>query len=273
MIKMVKKGLFILLIVLFATSCGEYQKLLKSPDPDVKYNAAVAYFEKRDFVRAQTLFDDVATYYKGTERSQDVLNYLARCYVGQEDYTSAIEYYNAYLRNFPKGRYIIETRYMIGHCYYLSSPDARLDQTETKKGIENLTLFTELYPESPYASKAHEELAELYNKLAHKEMLSAQLYYNLGTYLGNNYESCVIVAKNALKNYPGNQYREDLNWLILQAYYQIYLNSVEEKRNERLRDADDECYNFLTEFPDSKYRKAAEKIQKEIAAKTKKLNM
>ncbi len=271
MVKMVKKGLFILLVIFIVTSCGEYQRLLKSTDPELKYNAAVAYFEKRDFMRAQTLFDDVVTYYKGTERSQDVLNYLARCYVGQKDYGSAIEYYDAYLRNFPKGRYIIETRYMIGHCYYLSSPDARLDQTETKKGIENLTLFTELYPESPYAAQAREELEELYDKLAEKEVLSAQLYYNLGTYLGNNYESCVIVARNALKKYPGNQYRGELNWLVLQASYQIYLNSVEEKKAERLRDAEDECYNFITEFPDSKYRKAAEKIQKDIITQTKKL--
>ncbi len=261
---MTKKGLIILLMAVLATSCSEYQKLLKSTDPELKYQKAIEYFGKEDYVRAQTLFDDVTTYYKGTERSQDVLNYLARCYVGQKDYATAAEYYQAYLRNYPKGRYIVETRYMIGHCYYLDSPDARLDQAETKKAIEFLSQFIDLYPESPYIQQAQKELEEMYDKLAQKEYLSAKLYYNLGTYLGNNYESCVIVANNALKDYPGNSYREELSWLILQAKYQILLNSVDEKREERIRDVDDECYNFLTEFPDTKHRKAAEKISKEI---------
>ncbi len=266
---MTKKGLIILLISMLAISCGEYQKLLKSTDPELKYNKAIEYFNKKDFVRAQTLLDEVTAYYKGTERSQDVLNYLARCYVGQEDYATAAEYYQAYLRNYPKGRYIVEARYMIGHCYYLDSPDARLDQAETKKAIEYLSQFIDLYPESPYIAEAQKELEEMYDKLAQKEYLSAQLYYNLGTYLGNNYASCIIVAKNALKNYPGNSYREELSWLIVQAKYQEVLNSVEEKKAERIRDVEDECYNFLTEFPDTKHKKAAEKIQKEITKHTK----
>ncbi len=247
-------------MAVLCVSCGEYQKLLKSTDPELKYQKGIEYFNKRDFVRAQTLFDDVSSYYKGTERSQDVLNYLARCYFGQEDYSTAADYYMAYLRNYPKGRYIVETRYMIGHCYYLNSPDARLDQAETKEAIKYLSEFMDLYPESSYVERAMKELEEMYDKLAQKEYLSAKLYYNLGSYLGNNYESCVIVATNALRNYPGNSYREELNWLILQAKYEMVKLSVEEKKEERIRDAEDEYYNFVTEFPDSKHQKAAERI-------------
>ncbi len=262
--KMTKKGLLILSILFALTSCGEYQKLLKVNDPEVKYNAAVSYFNEKEFVKAQTLFDDITTYYKGTDRSQDVINYLARCYVGQEDYTSAIEYYQVYMRNYPKGRYAIEAQFMIGHCYYLSSPDARLDQHETKEAIKYLTQFMELYPDNPHIARATRELEEMYNKLAEKELHSAKLYYNLGTYLGNNYTSCIIVAKNALKKYPGNIYREELNWLIIQSKYQEFINSVAEKKQERKREAQDECYNFLTEFPNSKYQKAAEKILQNV---------
>ncbi len=269
---MTKKSLIILLITTIMISCSEYQKLLKSTDPEHKYQKAIEYFEKGDFVRAQTLLDDVTTYYKGTERSQDVLNYLARCYVGQENYNTAAEYYQAYLRNYPKGRYIVEARYMIGHCFYLESPDARLDQNETKQAIEYLTQFIDLYPESAYINQAQKELEEMYDKLAEKEYLSAKLYYNLGTYLGNNYESCVIVAKNALKNYPGNAFREELAWLILQAKYQIFLNSVEDKQEERLREVEEESYNFLVEYPDTKHKKAAEKIQKDILKRLEQLS-
>ena len=196
-----KKGLFILLIAVLLTSCGEYQRLLKSHDPEEKYQAALMYFNNKQYIRAQTLLDDVSSYYRGTERSEDVLAY---------------------------------------------------------------TVFVELYPESPYAEQAYKEMSEMYDKLAYKELLNAKLYYNLGSYLGNNYLSCEIVCKNALKNFPSNKYQEDFSWLILQSKYQEMVNSFEEKLPERARDAQDEYYNFVTEFPNSKHRKEADKMQDKI---------
>jgi len=257
---MQKKGLFILLVLVLLTSCGEYQRLLKSRDPEEKYQAALMYFNNKQYVKAQTLLDDVTAYYRGTERSEDVLAYLARCYMGQKAYSSATEYYSAYVRNYPKGKYATEAYFQVGHSQYLESPDARLDQEITRKAIEAFTLFVELFPESPYAEQAYKEMSEMYDKLALKELKSAQLYYNLGTYLGNNYLSCEIVCKNALKNYPSNAYQEAFNWLILQSKYEQMLNSFEDKKEERARDAQDEYYNFTTEFPNSKHRKEAEKM-------------
>ena len=242
------------------TGCGDYQRLLKSRDPEEKYQAALMYFNNKQYVRAQTLLDDVTSYYKGTERSEDVLAYLARCYMGQKSYESATSYYQAYVRNYPKGKYATEAYFQVGHCQYLDSPDARLDQDITKKAIEAFNTFVELYPESPYAEQAYSEMSEMYDKLALKELHSAKLYYNLGTYLGNNYLSCEIVAKNALKNYPSNKYMEDFSWLVMQSKYQQMIHSVEEKKMDRARDAQDEYYNFITEYPDSKHRKDAEKM-------------
>ena len=268
-IKMRRKGLFILLLIVVLTGCGDYQRLLKSRDPEEKYQAALMYFNNKQYVKAQTLLDDVSSYYKGTERSEDVLAYLARCYMGQKNYESATDYYQAYIRNYPKGKYATEAYFQIGHCQYLNSPDARLDQTITKNAIEAFQTFVELYPDSPYATQAYEEMSELFDKLAYKELKSAQLYYNLGSYLGNNYLSCEIVSKNALKNYPSNKYQEDFNWLIMQSKYQQMVHSFEEKKMERARDAQDEYYNFVTEFPDSKHRKEAEKMLQNIRKITK----
>ena len=266
---MQKKGLFILLLLVVLTGCGDYQRLLKSRDPEEKYQAALMYFNNKQYVKAQTLLDDVSTYYKGTERSEDILAYLARCYMGQKSYESATDYYKAYIRNYPKGKYATEAYFQVGHCQYLDSPDARLDQDITKKAIEAFQTFVELYPESPYAEQAYTEMSELYDKLAYKELYSAKLYYNLGSYLGNNYLSCEIVSKNALKNYPSNKYQEDFNWLILQSKYQQMVNSYEDKKAERARDAQDEYYNFTTEFPDSKHRKEADKMLNNIKKITK----
>ncbi len=146
----------------------------------------------------------------------------------------------------------------------MDSPDARLDQDQTKKAITAYTVFTERYPESQYVTQAYDEMAELTDKLAEKELLSAQLYYNMGTYLGNNYLAAETVAKNAIKKYPNNSHMEALSWIILQAKYQQMVLSISEMQSERARDAQDEYYSFITEYPNSKHLQAAHNIGKSI---------
>ncbi len=250
--------------LLLLAGCSNYQKVLKSKDPDYKYQMALEYFNQEQYVRSQTLLEDVSMYYKGTERAQEVLIYLGRSYLGQKVYSSAAEYYQTYLRNYPKGRYNVEARFQVGHCYYLDSPDARLDQAITLQAIAAFQQFIELHPESPYAEQAYTEMGEMYDKLAYKEYLNAKLYYNLGTYLGNNYLSCEITAKNALKTYPSNKYQEELSLLVFEAKYQQMANSVLEKKEERAREAEDEYYSFKTEYPDSKHMNAVERMYKDI---------
>jgi outer membrane protein assembly factor BamD len=260
---MKKTPFFFLILVLTLFSCSEYQKLLKSDDAELKYTKAVEYFDKGDFMRASTLFDAIATYYKGTERSETVLNYMAKSYMGQKDYFSASEYYKTYVKTYPKGKYVIESKYMIGYCYYLDSPDARLDQTSTYKAIGAFQEFVDVYPESERVSQANKLLEELNNKLAYKAYINAKLYYNLGNYLGNNYESAVITAQNALKTFPSTSYREELLMLILDSKYEQAIQSIEEKKLERFRNTIDEYYNYINEFPAGKYRKQADRILSE----------
>lgn len=259
-----KKYLGFVWFVCLFSACGEYQKLLKSNDPELKYAKAIEYFNKNDYMRAQSLLDEVAQYYKGTARAEDVLNYLSKSYMGQKDYYSAGEYYQAYCRNYPKGRFAEEAFFMVGYCSYLESDDARLDQAATYEAIDALQHFIDKYPESEKVAEAYKLLDELNDKLAYKELLSARLYYNLGTYRGNNYEAAVIVANNALRKYPLTTHREELSFLVFAAMYKQSTLSVEEKKEERYREAQDEYYSYKNEFPDGKHRKEADRLLKEI---------
>lgn len=113
--------------------------------------------------------------------------------------------------------------------------------------------------------QAQNRLFELQDKLVIKELHSAQLYYDLGPYFGNcfnggnNYEACVITAENALKDYPFTSKREDFSLLIMKSKFELAKQSVNEKKMERYQNAEDECYGFINEYPDSKNRALAEK--------------
>lgn len=261
---MCKKLFGLLLVACVFSACGEYQKLLKSNDPELKYTKAVEYYNKKDYMRAQSLLDEVAQYYKGTDRAEDVLNYLAKSYIGQKDPISAGDYYSAYCRNYPKGRYAEEAFFMVGYCDYLQSDDARLDQTPTYNALKNLQKYIDRFPEGERVAEAYRLMDELNDKLAYKEFLSAKLYYNLGTYRGNNYEAAVIVANNALRKYPLTTYREELAFLVLASMYKQATLSVQDKQEERYREAQDEYYSYKNEFPDGKHRKEADRLHKEI---------
>ena len=125
--------------------------------------------------------------------------------------------------------------------------------------------FIDYFPESSYKERAQKRMYELQDKLILKEYLSAKLYYNLGDYFGNclyggsNYEACIVTSENTLKTYPFTSMREDFAILILKSKFELAQRSVEEKRIDRYREAEDECYAFINEFPESNERPTAEK--------------
>lgn len=258
-----KKNIFIVALLAAAlglTSCGEYNKLLKSTDYEYKYEAAKSYFAKGQYNRAATLLNELIAILKGTDKAEESLYMLGMCYYNEQDYQTAAQTFIQYYQVYPRGTYTELSRFHAGKALFLDTPEPRLDQSSTYKAIDELQMFMEYYPQSAKHQEAQQMIFELQDKLVMKEYLSAKLYYNLGNYMGNNYQSCVITAQNALKDYPYTNLREDLSILILRAKYELAVYSVEERKQERYREAVDEYYAFKNEFPESRYLKEAERI-------------
>ena len=253
----------ILVLSVMAAGCSDYYRLQKSTDPDEKYAAAKNYFQEKKYLRCSTLLEDIISYYRNTPQAEEMLYLLSESYIGQKDYYSASEYYQAYLRNYPRGEYAEEARFRVGYCYYWNSPDARLDQTATKKAIAAFTEYLSLYPTSDRADEARRYMEEMTDKLAYKGYLNAKLYYNLGLYGGNNYRASVITAENTLKEYPDTKYKDDLYFIILQSKYKEASLSVDSKRRERYSEVIDEYYRYANEFSDGKHIREANRILKE----------
>ena len=235
------------------SSCGEYNKLLKSQDPELKYSYAKKYFNQKKYVKSASLLEEVIQYYRGRTEAEESLYLLAQSYYGQKDYVTASEYFKSYWNTYPKGEFAELSRYYSAYGLYLDSPDPRLDQTQTYESISQFLMYLEYFPQSERAKDAQNILFELQEKLAHKEYLAAKLYFNLGTYLGNNYGACVITADNALKSYPDTQFREELVFLKISAKHELAIVSIDERLQGRYREVVDEYYNYMNEFPEGKY--------------------
>ena len=80
-----KKNIIItLLAATVLSSCGEYNKLLKSTDYEYKYEAAKNYFAKGQYNRSATLLNELITILKGGDKAEESLYMLAMSYYNQK---------------------------------------------------------------------------------------------------------------------------------------------------------------------------------------------
>ena len=262
------------------TSCGEYNKVLKSTDYEYKYEAAKSYFGKGQNTKAAAILEELITILKGTDKAEESLYMLGMTYYNQGDFITASHYFSTYYNTYPRGTYTEQARFYSGKALFLDTPEPRLDQSSTYKAIQELQMFMEYFPASNRHQEAQQMIFDLQDKLVIKDYMAARLYYDLGSYTGNssysttgnNYLACIVTAQNALKDYPYTKLREDISILLLRAKYDMAKESVEEKKEERMRDAIDEYYAFKNEFPESKYIKEVENIYKDAKKYVKEIN-
>lgn len=252
-------------ILLFSSCAQEFNKVYKSNNYPYKYEFAKECFANGKYTRAITLLTDLIAVEKGTDNAEESLYMLGMASYCSKDYEGAAQAFKRYYQSYPRGQFAEMAHFYEGQAIYESTPEPRLDQSMTITAISAFQTFLDLYPDSKLKKVAQQRLFELQDKLVTKEYASAKLYYDLGSYFGNctsggnNYQACIITAQNALKDYPYSNKREDFSLLIMKSKFELAQQSVDEKKFERYQDAEDECYGFLNEYPDSKEKETAEK--------------
>lgn len=240
---------FLLLIVSFLlSSCGEFNKVVKSTDYEYKFKKAVEYYNANDYKHAISLFQDLVYIYRGTSKGDELYYYYAKSSFADLDYEMATHYFRNIYEQYPRSRYAEEAQFMVGLCYYKDSPKPQLDQEISRKAIDAFQLFINLYPYSSRVDEATILIDELNEKIVYKSFLNARLYYDMGYF-----KSAVIALNNSLIDFPNTKYREELKYSLFKSKYFLAVNSVEEKKRDRLNDCSDEYYTFVDEFPESKY--------------------
>jgi len=263
----VKNIVYIFLCAFLLSSCSEYSKMLKSHDLEARYDYAKQLYEKKKYSKALPFFESSVQMYKGTALAEEALYLLAQCSYETKDYYSASQYFLTYCSTYPKGEFAEFSRYYAAYALYMSSPDVRLDQSDTRKAILELNNFLEYYPQSEKKDDALKYLYELQEKLSQKELLAVKLYYNLGNYMGNNYLSSIITAQNALRDYPYTEEREEFMYYIVASRYEMALMSVPSKVQLRYREVVDDYFSYKNEYPEGKYIKQATRFYEYVKAR------
>jgi len=240
-------------------SCSQYQKLVKSSDNELKYTKALEYYEKGDYLKSQQLFEQIQAFFKGTDKAEKISYYNAYCYYKQKDYILAGYYFRAFSTNFSTSTYAEEALYLSAYCSYLDSPRSSLDQTSTSEAISSLQIFINQYPKSERVADCNKLIDELRAKLEKKDIEIALLYYKM-----SDYKASIVSLTNVLKDYPDTKSKELILYSILDAKYQYAVNSIYDKKKERLGQAMDSFDELIAGFPVGDYSDEALAIKKNI---------
>ena len=239
-------------IILF-TSCSHFSKVLKSNDYDYKLRVADKYFADKDYGHAQQLFEELFRVFKGSEHFEDIYYKFAYCAYYLKDYANAENLFKGFVEVFPNSNKAEEMDYMRAYTFYKQSPKVDLDQTNTTKTIGFMQAFINTHPGAEKTKEATDIIDKCRTKLEQKDFKSAQLYFDIGYY-----RAAGVALNSLMTSYPDSEKSEEYKLLIIKAYYQFALQSIDEKKEDRFGQVVTQCNEFFDRFPESKLTKSVQ---------------
>ncbi|MCE2756815.1 MAG: outer membrane protein assembly factor BamD [Bacteroidota bacterium] len=233
---------------------SRFSKVLKSKDYEFKLKMANLYYDKKDFRKAQVLYEEVFPVFKGTPQHEDLYYKYANAHFNLKDYITAENLLKGYLEVFPNSPRAEEVEYLNAYCYYKQSPKAELEQANTIKAIGMMQIYLNNHPNSKKKAEAEDIINKLQQKLELKESLSAQLYFNVG-----QFRAAALAFTTLMNNYPDSEKSDAYKLMAIKAYYRYANMSVDQKLVERYTKVITEVEDFQDRFPESNLLKEAER--------------
>ena len=102
---------FIIIVISCLTvwSCSEFEKILKSSDYELKYRKALYYYNKKDYARSSTIYEQIVNIYRGTGKGDSVYYYYAYSNYYMTDYILAGHFFSELTENYPKSLFAEES--------------------------------------------------------------------------------------------------------------------------------------------------------------------
>ena len=241
------KYIFTILIFNFF-GCNDYQKILNSDDSNSKYRAAEKYYNEGEYRRANRLFEQIESKYRGKPQAERVIFFLADSYFHTKSYVLAAYEFEKFSKSYPKSQRLQQALFLEAKSYYQMSPEYSLDQDDTKIALEKFQIFINKFPKSEFLDEANVLVVELQTKLEKKDFEVSKQYYTI-----RDYKSAIRSLDNFISEYPGTSFREGAMYYEFLSTYEIAINSVINKQEDRLNELLILYKNILRYYPETIY--------------------
>jgi outer membrane protein assembly factor BamD len=254
---MLKRGIFhyflLFLVVFLLASCSKFRRIEKSSDWHVKYDAALVYYENKDYYRSSILFEQIIPIVRGLPEGEKVQLYFAYAQYYQEFYLLASHHFKVFYETYGRSEFAQEARYMYAYSLYANSPVYNLDQTSSIEAVFAMQSFLNKYPNSKFKDDASKVINEIQVKLEKKSYQNAKQYYRLELF-----KAAVVAFESFADDYPDSEYNEEVAFLKFMAQFKLASKSIYSKQLDRYRISNEYYINFLDAYPNSEYLKEAE---------------
>ncbi|MFC5269386.1 outer membrane protein assembly factor BamD [Adhaeribacter terreus] len=240
-------------VAVFFTACSDFQKILKSDSVDKKYEAALKYYEKKDYYKAGLLLEELIPLLRGRPESEKAQFLYANTQYFQRDYVLSAYYFRNFYDTYPRSEFAEDAMFLHTKSLYKDSPSFDLDQTNTYTALEAIQEYLNRYPQSKNKEEANEMYDDLNEKLEVKAFESAKLYHQL-----RRYQSAIVALGNFQTNYPSSEFNEEAAFYQIESQYNLARESVAEKQRDRYYDVVGLYQGFIDKYPKSKYLRTAE---------------
>jgi outer membrane protein assembly factor BamD len=249
------KYLYLILFALLLGSCSSYERILRGDDLAAKEAKAMEFYNKKEYQKAIPFFEEVIGFYKGNKKAEDLYYYYSMCFYGAEEYLMAAYNLKNFVNSFESSPRAEECLFLNAMCYYHMSPRYNQDQTNTTKAMNEFQLFINMYPSSPRVLECNTMIDQLRRKLEAKDYASAKLYFDM-----SNYKAANTAFSNLLMKYSDSPISDQISFMSLKSSYLYAVNSIDQKKKERLAQTIELYNTFVSRFPEIAYHKDAKGI-------------
>jgi outer membrane protein assembly factor BamD len=200
------KSVYILVVYVLInmlSACGNSYGVSDIRDAESAYKSAMAAFTDENYFEAQRIFDLIRLQYPTTQYADDAQYYLGEISFRRKEFIMAAFNYGMVRRSYPASELNKPALFKTAMSYYELAPPADRDQEYTRKAIGSFSEFQAIYPNDSLATEAGNKIMELRNRLAERELLTAQLYRKL---YAN--KSALIYYETIIDEYPDTEHYE-----------------------------------------------------------------
>ena len=221
----------------------------------MKFAQASKQYDAGKYSKAIRLYEQIAPTYRGKPQAEKMFYEYAQALYKTKQFYLAGYQFESFASSYPKSDKLEEASFLGAKCFTKLSPSYSLDQVDTYKAIDKLQTFIDRYPESTYLPEANVMVKALREKIEKKFFEIAKQYNTIA-----DYKASLVALDNFIINYPGTPYKEQALYYKLDSSYNLAINSIPSKVEERLNVAK-VAYNSLIKFnANTEYKKKADEM-------------
>jgi outer membrane protein assembly factor BamD len=221
--------------------------------PGQRLDYAIKLYSDKDYQEAIKEFQAIILQYPGNVVVDSAQYYLGECHYQRDEYILGAYEFSRLVKNMPASKFVPDAQYMLAECYFQLSPYYELDQKYTKKAISEFQAFIDFFPTNTRVPDAEKKIAELNDKLAHKEYHTAYIYTKLDDY----------IAATMYYDYVLDTYH-DTKYAPLALYGKINVLVIRKKNSEALED----IAQFIEKYPTDSHVKELQKLKTTLEGKS-----